>query len=87
MFRVLRLGEEPNRKIRWLFGGGVAAGVVLLLSGRLAMEHTSSDQFCIPLLTRAETHPPTPNSFAVSCTAPSPSANTVPRGKSNSTLR
>jgi formylglycine-generating enzyme required for sulfatase activity/nitrate/TMAO reductase-like tetraheme cytochrome c subunit len=46
MFRVLRLGEEPNRKIRWLFGGGVAAGVVLLLSGRLAMEHTSSDQFC-----------------------------------------
>ena len=26
MFRVLRM-EAPNRKIRWLFGGGVAAGV------------------------------------------------------------
>jgi nitrate/TMAO reductase-like tetraheme cytochrome c subunit len=45
MFRVLRM-EAPNRKIRWLFGGGVAAGVLFLLSGRLAVEHTSSDQFC-----------------------------------------
>jgi len=45
MFRVLRM-EAPNRKIRWLLGGGLASGVVLLLSGRLAMEHTSTDRFC-----------------------------------------
>ncbi|HET6960872.1 MAG TPA: NapC/NirT family cytochrome c, partial [Terriglobia bacterium] len=45
MFRVLRM-EAPNRRLRWLFGGGVVAGALFLMSGRLAVEHTSSDQFC-----------------------------------------
>lgn len=47
MFGALRSGKErPNRKLRWLFGGGAMAGVALLLSSRMAMDHTSSDQFC-----------------------------------------
>ena len=46
MFPLSPLVKTPNRKIRWLFGGGVATGVMFLFTDRSAMRRTSADQFC-----------------------------------------